>query len=784
MDKLEIQTVTESGAPVRRRITSPATAHAVYDRMRRADEQGDAKRRAILQGMNDGNPPYSASELKQMGLAHMTNVNFLTMRANLDARAGAGHELFAEVPQLVDVHPRTTVEAYPEMHLHCRIVSEEFSDLVTSWDGFLSEMEMIWRDKDLYGFGTAVWRDGWDWRIAAYKRGSVLVAPQAKTDVNANDIICVRDRMPIYDIMAKLEDEDAARTAGWKTGNLKDLLIERFHENGNERGEDSYQRSSFESIQQMMRNGEPLYEEAQFDAIRVVHIFVREVSGERGITHLIIPERSVNQVFLYERPEAYKRMSEAVWWMPYNHGDGYITSVRGVASYMAPLDDLSNRFLGRTFDAGYLTASLLLQPETQMDLSRAQITQFGPYTFIPPDIRIHQSTFQPQLQPLIALRNVSEQVMKNNTGTYRQHSEGFDREQMKTARQVMEETSKEARFEKNSVAYAYQCLDKLYREMFRRVVRLLDEGDEFFSGYDSAKEFLGRCEARGVEKKFIMDWEKNFRLVAYRAIGLGSLGVRYDITQQVLNVSGQLDQAGQREATREFLAARVGYRHVDRFMPKVDRDQIPSNEASIAMLEFNDVEEGSQVIVGTDQLHKTHIMVFAQRLGPLVQAAQSGQVQDPITATRTMQLAMEHMQQHAQVLAQDPRQQQYLKQEFQPLMQELGKVLTLLQAEARRAVHAQQQQQAEQQETLANAQQVLADRELEAKIHEINQKAELERMKQQSLNDMRQQKTTEQMNIRREQTQQGMALKQAEVEADIRRKDRESAAKINREINR
>lgn len=781
-EELGLQTVTATGGAVSRRLATPAAARSIYQNMLDEDMRGGARHRAIIQGMIDGNPPYNDAELKELGLGHVNNVNFLTMRANLDSRAASGHELFAEVPTLIECKPLHVVEKNPDIHHYCAIIAEEFTDMVMNWDGFLPAMDMVWRDSDAYGLGVGVFTNEWDWRIKAFRRGNLLVDPKASVEIDRNEVILVRDELTVSDVFAKLEKEEASRSRGWKVGPLKDLMVQTFREGAGTSDTDKYQRSTWESIQQMARNNDPDYQQRQFDRIRVIHFFVREVSGERKISHLILPELASFTQFLYEGHDKFDAMAEVIWWMPYNYGDGYIRSVRGVASYMMQHEDLSNRFLCRVFDAGFLGSSLLVQPRTQMDLSRLQMMQVGPLTIVPPELNIQQSSFQPQLAPLLQLRKVSEEVMKNNTGTYRQHNEAVDRDVQKTARQVMEESSKEARYEKAAIAARYTHLDKLYREMFRRVCRkdIQSDTDGLFEGSAEAREFMRRCQERNVPRDFIMKWNENFRVVAYRSIGLGSLGVKYDITAQIFQMSGAFDEHGKREALREAVAARVGYRHVDRFVARLDRDQVSSNESSIAMLEFNDIEEGSPVQVGSDQLHKVHILVFAQRLLPILQNTQQGQTPDPVKDFRTVQLALQHIGEHVQHIAQDPRYKAFLEQ-LKPFFQQVQEALQILQQAAKRLLQAQQQQQQQQEEVVANAQKIQQDRELEAKVFEIQRKYELEAMKQQSLNAMRAQKTQEQMEIAQTRSQAEIARKAerqaAEIEIAARRADADIAIK-------
>ena len=771
----ELQTVSAKGSPAPRRLATPAAAAAIFSALKTEDYHGEAKRRAIIQGMVDGNPPYRQAELDEMGLGNIINVNFMTMRANLDARASAGHELFVEVPNLIECKALAVTQNNPEVHHFCSILAEEFTDLLHNWDGFLPAMDLVWRDSDAYGVGFGVFENEWDWRIKAFRRGNLLIDAKASVEVDKNDFVMVRDEMSASEMFQLLQDEELARERGWNPKYMKELLVSVFIGGEKDNAEHGYQVSAWEAIQQMARNNDSDFQQKQFEHVRIVHIYVKEVAGDQKISHYIIPEMANHDFFIYEGLDQYDKMSNVVWWLPYNYGDGYLRSIRGVASYMVQHDDLSNRFLCRVFDAGFMSSSLLLQPRTQMDLSKMQLMQYGVTTLVPPEASVVQSSFQPQIGQALQLRSVSEQVMKNNTGTYRQHNEAVgDNEVMKTARQVMEESSKEARFEKAAIASRYTHLDKLYREIFRRVCseEVLTSTDIVYPGGEEAQAFFKRCVDRGVPKEFIFDWKNKFRVSAYRSIGLGSLGAKYDITNQMLNVSGSLDEVGKRNVLRDWVAVRVGYGNSDKYVTTIDRDQITSNETSIAMLEFNDVEEGSQVVVGHDQLHKIHIMVFAERLAPIMQAAEQGQTQDPISAFQTMQLATQHIQQHLQILAQDPRHKDFVAEVVQ-FLQAAARVTQLLEQEAKRLIKAQQQQQAEQQEMVNNAQQIQQDRALEAKIYEINQKTKVDMIAQESLNNMRLAKT---------ETQNAIADKRAS--ADIKRRAEKQAVDLQLEVNK
>jgi hypothetical protein len=422
----------------------------------------------------------------------------------------------------------------------------------------------------------------------------------------------------------------------------------------------------------------------------------------------------------------------------------------------------------------------MVQPKSQLDLARLQFMQHGPITILPSELEAIQTSFSPQIAPLIQLREVSESVMRNNTGTYRPHDESIaNNADRKTARQVVEEVSKEARYEKAAIAHRYNQLDLLYREMFRRIINpdyYTSENER--PGQDQVKSFIDRCKKRGVPADFLRKAGETLRIYATRAVGLGSLGVKYDLTNQVLNARPLLDAVGQVNALRDWLAARVGYRNVDRYKLAVNRDMVPSNEMSHAVLENNDLMEGSSVQVGSDQLHKVHLNTHAQGvIVPIIQAVESGQVQDPMKLLQALNVALQHAQGHLQLLAADPAQKEYTDQIIQ-LLQQGGSTLRMLQQAVQQMQEQARRQQQEQAKVVGQAQQVLQDRELEAKIYEINRKYQVEQMKQESLNAMRKSKTDEQMDIARDKAAAHTQLQSEMANAEMRMKEAKLSAEL------
>jgi hypothetical protein len=794
-DESTLQTVTATGQPVRRRIASPAAARNIYNWYVEADRP-DAIRRATLQGMIDGKPPYKNTELKEQGLAHIVNVNFGSMRANLDNRAGAANELFAEVPRLVDLEANIPDKETSRLNIGLTI-AEEFSRTVLDVAEFMSSNDLTTRESDAYGFGAFMYNDQYDFIPRGVKRGSILVNPKASVNIDAHECVLVRDEMTAGELFKIAASDEFASKEGWNATAIKAILLKVFQVGDNGNSEGSYGRSTWEGLQQAHRNNDPDFQTKEFETINIVHFLTQEVSGDQRITHQImaladliaVPTKPGEKqgapsqgMFLCEREEKYERMSQCLQLITSSYGDGYLRSVRGVASFMAQQDDLSNRYLGQVMDAAKLMGSIVLQPSSQIDMARMQMVQHGPYTILPPELKAQQTGFNPNLGAMIEVRNVTEQIMKNNTGLSRVHSETFsDRAgDRKTARQVVEEVSKEARLEKNQIMHRYNMMTMVYREMFRRLTRkeYLDADKEIAKEYprwDIAQEFLDRCLARGVPRKDVIDGYKKWRLTCVRAIGMGSLGVMYDITQQLFNNRFAFDEKGQHAILRMYARTRVGNSNVDEIITEQDRDMTPSQEMSFAYVEDAALADGKQCLASGDQSHGIHIGSHARNVVlPIIQAVQQGKVQDPVKFFGALQAALKHITDHAAYWEKQPGAESKVK-ELQKLFQAGKAALGTLQQMIAQLQKQQQEQAQAQQERMLEMQKRMELAEVEA----ARAKMGADIMKEQSLAQSRDRKTASAIQSKAAKDQADISLMAERQAAELQLKALQAQADVD-----
>ncbi|MCH8247081.1 MAG: hypothetical protein IH951_11815 [Bacteroidetes bacterium] len=761
----EVQSVTPTGQPVKKRFRDARAAKKVFDRLHHNDTIA-AYYRAQIQGLIDGNPPYSQARLRELGQGWRANVNWREAESTIEFAAGAYWELLMEVPSFIDIK----IIDYPGKKLRkqhqerpnedwAQIIAEEFTTTLKSWDDFYFNMQQKTSEFLKFGRSGCFFRDPWDWRFESLKTASILFPDDTKATIGKIKLAFIRDVFPADEFLEKI-DSEVAQEAGWNIKASRDALIKTYHE-GISRDKISARDAQFnpwEHVQEQIRSGN-FWEEHETDiGIRVVHVLAVEMSGK--VSHMIIPEDyDPDEGYLFEAHERFDEMSQVLAPFLFGIGDGRIRSVKGLGHRIFPHMEYSNRFLCSMFDGAMISSGLVLQNNGGSDVDAFRIQRIGPFTMLPRDVSPVQSSFAPSIERLIAARQVQQRTLNNNIGRATPRSEDPSAE--KTAAQVGSEDRQEANFQKNQVTNYYVQLDRLYRETFRRLAN--KDYEQAAGGYDAHKKFIKRCVARGVPRSIIDP--QYLEIQSSRAIGLGSPNMRMQILDKMMSKIGLYDEAGKRNLTRDWTAGLAGYNNVDRYVPVFNRDQIPTDESSIADLENNDFPEGKFVSVGFDQNHVIHIRRHIAPIRGMMQAMQEKpETVDPVQASRFLGISLDHIDRHLAFLRENPSQKSQIDG-FTDFMKQARRVQRTIDAQAQKVLDQQQQQAQQDQDTLRQAADQTDDTDLQLKLMQLRGKQQLDSLKAQHALALKAQK--QEFNL---------ALADQESAADIARKDRVVAA--------
>ena len=133
LDGLAIKNL-ENGRPPKTRIGDAAQCRVLADQLIRAARER-ARMDSVVQGMFDGNPPYSQTSLRNLGQSNVTNINFMEGRALKSQALVPYYDLFSGSKYHAQLQVQMDAPSF-EVNKWSTTITEKFERMLTSWDGF------------------------------------------------------------------------------------------------------------------------------------------------------------------------------------------------------------------------------------------------------------------------------------------------------------------------------------------------------------------------------------------------------------------------------------------------------------------------------------------------------------------------------------------------------------------------------------------------------------------------------------------------------------------------
>ena len=290
-----------------------------------------------------------------------------------------------------------------------------------------------------------------------------------------------------------------------------------------------------------------------------------------------------------------------------------------------------------------LSSAVMIQPENQRSLDELQFTFYGAYAVMSPNVKIVEKAI-PNLGTAVqpALQDLTQQLQMNTdtVSTYGPNQSSPYRNKM----QVVSDMDVATRISGASLNLFYASWNRLLREMVRRVVQSKRQDP-------AIKDFYDRCAKRGVEAEFIKKLDVD-RTKAVRSIGGGSMANRLVSLRELQGISGQFDDVGRRNLTRDIVSTRVGHDLADRYVP-ADVESRPAVDTKIAFLENSQLQQGQPVPVVASELHGQHLQIHVPLLQQLIEGINTGQA-DPQRVLPILQAFYQHISETVQFASGDP----------------------------------------------------------------------------------------------------------------------------------
>ena len=698
----------------------------------------DAKRsykRARLNGLIDGQPPYKASKLRENGRADACNVNWGRARSYMESGSGAFYDLFSEAPGFITA--RTSHGTQEQKQLWSDLIAQEADRTLKFnpvWD---YEMSISIDNLVLHGVGPLMFEDANRCLPKSFLCGDLKVPEFTKSDTFYWESAMVQATYYPAELYEFIMQPEFAERVGWNVEHTRRVIANAIGIR-NQAGI-MYEWEFYEA--ELKNNALSYYDESKI--CRLAHVFWKEFDGR--VTHAIVERDQASGLeikFLYLNIGRYAKFSNVVHPMYFDHGNGgYHHSVTGLGVKMYSQMEYENRLLCNLADKAF-SPKMLFKPTSADATQRIQLARFGEYGVLPRGTEAVQTPVSGVMSESLEMYEVVSGLNQDVLGSYRQVSTPPTGNPA-TKYEKMMEAALQSGLSKTQFNRFYVQLDQLYSEIYSRMTNLN-------STCPIAKDFQERCLKRGVPKEALKRMEY---VQATRAVGQGNGFMRKQSIDAVFAVAGALPEEGRSNLIRDKIAAEAGQAAVNRYYPQKEKKDTASDQEVDAQLQVAQMSTGMATKISSSQNPVVFATTFTQAAGQAIQSLQKGG--DPHEVLRFLQLCGPAIAAQLQRFAQDPTRQDVHKALSEQL-KKIGKATD----ELKKALVKQTK---EQQDRQQKQQQVMTDAQLkEAKLQ----------------HDIKTKDTKTQAAMR--QSEQKHRLKMAQAMQDMQIADAEAAADIHR----
>jgi len=650
IDSLNLDALDEKGEPVKERMADVKAAIGIFHHLLKADE-GSSIARARIDAMFDNAPPYDGAKLAASGQSLKTNLNFGEAQRLIDIAMSSYIDLEASLEVLVEVFGTM---GEPDQRIQFQdIVAQELTYLIRSNPEYYTNYLRLCTQFLKHGVSIAYFDNPDDYHYQVGGFTDILIPRQSKATEAGIEVAVGRRPYALPNLMKFIENEEAAKKVGWNPTEIKRIVVENVRTTGRNDTSSGSVFADYEALAAEVKNND-IYEGIHNPTVEVLHFWVREMDGT--YSHYICAKDNPKD-FIYKKVSRFKSAQEAFIFFANGVGtNGTYHSIRGLGQRIHAHIQVLNRLRCQMVDGAMLGSSVMLQPDGQRAMDELNFTYYGGYSILSPNVNIVEKPIANMSQAVMpALNDITQQLMMNadTTSTYGpdQVSPYRNRDQVALDSDVL------TRISGSQINLFYSSQTRLLREQVRRIVQNKKNRPEI-------AEFYARCEARGVPAEFIQSLDTD-RTRAVRAIGDGSKVNRSVALRELQGISGQFDEVGRRNLTRDIVATRVGYDLANRYVP-ANVETRPTTEIKVAILENAHLSEGRPVPVVASELHGQHLDQHLPEFNALIEALNTGQA-DPMQSLPILQAFYQHVADTIDAAFGDPNLQEVIAQANQLL---------------------------------------------------------------------------------------------------------------------
>lgn len=713
-----------------------------------------------IEGLIQGNPPYSPSELRAAGLQHIANFNDMSARAVFERAALAYWNLLHNSEYLTRFVLRINS---PQSTEWANIMAQHWDFAVRRhWPSFDINVSSLTSQLVKFGVSPLIFPNEKDPRWRMVELSKFFIPDQQQSDLDMLTTLCVETELTVqylWGIYQEFKDEPE-KASPWNLKELGRLLV--WASATPQR--DTLGPADLLELERKLIAGDYTFDRVYNDTVRMISLLQKEFDGT--ISHYMFHRDFESEDFVFKQHEQYGNMGEAILIFTMNPGEYTIHTNRGVGHKIFSLAQAKIQMDCSVVDAAKWASTPILKSPT---LNTKDVEQIRFYPGVPTNIggaEFVQNNLGANINNIVGAAQYISGLIQNNIAYSGGDPATPDPDKgsiSPTQARLM--AYREFSVLKNNIAHYYTTFDKLVQNMTAKMFF----SKEGYPGHEIAKEWKERCIEDGVPPEIFevkadskQPWgmPKHIEVYATRVAGAGSQVAQLMGLQELQVISGSFGPREAREYKRQWIMAAMGPEYVEAFMQESDDVDERAGGASLAGVENAIMQAGKSPIFSPDNEHRAHFaihMALAKQIADGISAQQF----DIVEADSIFNVLVPHTGEHLQALEADVLSQAFVEQ----VKGSYGELVRFATLNRRNAAKQLQARAREQQQAQANQQQVMTEEQLKT-MQVINDEKRKD-IKLQAQAQRQQEAGDTKAELARTKTQQELQIKREKAKGEV-----------------
>lgn len=392
-----------SGKPVRRAVTSPEQLKAITTRLEQENMER-AMKNARINSRYNAEQPYDQNALVAQGLAWKANFSTRPLASIID-RLAPRYVKAAQAPRYLT--NASLPPTFKDYRRKTEVFRKELTSLLRSHPKWKSLLTEIAQENSLFGYTLACIPDDVSWLPRHFRQDEFFVPVGTGQLACEAQVIVMRESCLISELFQRVDDREAAESAGWDT----EAVVKAINSAKPEAVTEDIQHS-FRGYEDLRREGGMyLGISGGKTTVRLYHVLVTEITGK--ISHYILAGDQRDLIF--KRTDRFEKMDDACTFFTFQQGNGRLHGSMGVGRIAYNLAAAVDRARCEVVDRFQLSGKLLLSSETK-DQTRFKMTVLGQAAIIGENYKVQETKLDAGIAEFLKLDQMLSGLMNEAAG--------------------------------------------------------------------------------------------------------------------------------------------------------------------------------------------------------------------------------------------------------------------------------------------------------------------------------------------------------------------------------